>query len=79
MKYFVLLAGNGEMAPWDQLTPEQQEADMAEHIAFDEACTARPNVEILSGEALNDGSTATTLRLRSSASISRFPPTADGE
>lgn len=62
VKYFVLLAGFGEMAPWDELTPEEQEAGMAKHVAFDEACGARPGVEILGGEALGDGSMATTLR-----------------
>lgn len=64
MKYFVLLAGYGEMTPWDELTPTEQEAAMAEHGAFDEACAERPGVEILSAEALGDGSMATTLRTR---------------
>ena len=64
MKYFVLLAGYGEMTGWDGLTAEQQEAEMAKHVAFDEACAARPGVEIVSAEALGDGSTATTLRTR---------------
>lgn len=64
MKYFVLLASYGEMAAWDQLTPEQQEAGMAQHIAFAEACGAREGVELLSGEALAESSLATTLRTR---------------
>lgn len=64
MKYFVLLAGYGEMTPWDELTSAEQEAGMAKFVAFDEACAARPGVEILSGEALGDGSMATTLRTR---------------
>ena len=64
MKYSVLLAGQGELPPWDQLTPEEQEAGMAKHAAFDEACAARPEVEIVSAEALGDGSMATTLRTR---------------
>ncbi|MFV0525004.1 MAG: YciI family protein [Acidimicrobiales bacterium] len=64
MKYFVLLAGYGEMPAWDQQTPEEQEAGMAKLGAFDEACASRAGVEILSGEALGDGSTATTLRTR---------------
>ncbi len=64
MKYFVLLAGYGEMAPWEELTPEEQEAGMAEHVAFDEACTARSDVEMLGGEALAGGDMATTLRTR---------------
>ena len=64
MKYFVLLAGMGEMKPWDELTPEEQNASMAEHVAFDEACATQPGVDIVGGEALGDGSTATTLRTR---------------
>ena len=64
MKYFVLLAGYGEMPGWDELSPEEQEAGMAKHMAFDEACAAKPGVEMLGGEALGDGSMATTLRTR---------------
>jgi hypothetical protein len=64
VKYFILLAGYGEMVSWDQLSPEAQEAGMAKHAAFDEACVARTGVEILSAEALGEGSMATTLRTR---------------
>lgn len=64
MKYFVLLAGDGEMTPWDQLSAEEHDAAMAKHIAFGEACDAHPDVEIVGGEALGDGSVATTLRTR---------------
>lgn len=67
VKYFVLLAGCGEMPGWDELTPEEQESGMAQHVAFDEACAARDGVAIVSAEALGDGSTATTLRTRSGA------------
>jgi hypothetical protein len=64
MKYFVLLAGFGDLPSWEELTVEEQEAQMAQLGAFDEACAARPGVEMLSAEALGDGSTATTLRTR---------------
>jgi hypothetical protein len=64
MKYFVLLAGFGELPSWDELTAEQQEAQMAQLGAFDEACAARPEVKLLSSEPLGDGSMATTLRTR---------------
>lgn len=64
MKYFVLLAGYGEMPGWEVLTPEEQEAGMAKHVAFDEACAGRDGVEMVSAEALGDGSMATTLRTR---------------
>lgn len=53
MKYFVLLAGYGEMPRWGALTAEQQEAGMTKHAAFHEACAARPGVELLGGEALS--------------------------
>jgi hypothetical protein len=64
VKYFVLLAGFGELPAWDDLSEQEQEAQMGELGAFDEACAARPGVEIVSAEALGDGSTATTLRTR---------------
>lgn len=64
MKYFVLLAGYGEMPLWEELSAEDQEAGMAKHVEFDEACAARSGVEMLGGEALGDGSMATTLRTR---------------
>lgn len=64
MKYFVLLAGYGDMPPWEDLTAEEQEAGMAAHGAFAEACASRDEVEMLGGEALGEGSMATTLRTR---------------
>jgi hypothetical protein len=64
MKYFVLLAGNGDVGPWEKLSPEEQGATMAKFGSFDEACAERPGVELLGGEALEDGSVATTLRTR---------------
>jgi len=64
MKYFVLLAGFGELSSWDELTGEEQEAQMAKLGAFDEACASRPGVVIESEAPLGDGSTATTLRTR---------------
>lgn len=64
MKYFVLLATDSDAGPWDQLTPEQQQAEMEKHGAFAEAIEAHEGTEIVGGEALGDGSTATTLRTR---------------
>lgn len=64
MKYFVLLAGYGEMPRWDAMSPEEQEACIAAHVAFDSACTDRPDVEIVNSDALGEGSMATTLRTR---------------
>lgn len=64
MKYFVLLAGYGDMPLWDDLTPEEQEAGMAAHGSFAEACAERAGVELVGGEALGEGSLATTLRTR---------------
>ena len=65
MKYFVMLAGDGDVGSWDKLTAEEQQAVMAQFGAFDEACEQRPGVELLGGEALEGGTTATTLRTRS--------------
>ena len=64
VKYFVLLAGYGELPLWDELTAEEQEGQIAQLSAFGEACAVRPGVEILSDAPLGDGSTATTLRTR---------------
>lgn len=64
VKYFVLLAGYGEMPGWDELTPDEQEAGMAKHVAFDEACANKSDVELVGGEALAEGSMATTLRTK---------------
>ena len=77
MKYFVLLAGYGEMPLWEELTPEQQQAGMEQHVAFDEACAEREGVEMLGGEALGDGSTATTLRTRGGESTITDGPFAE--
>jgi hypothetical protein len=64
MKYFILLAGNGELGAFDQLTEDEQAQQFAKHEAFDAACADKPGVEMLGGEALGDGSMATTLRTR---------------
>ncbi len=63
MKYFVMLAGHDRTTgPFEQLTPEQQQAEMEKHGAFGEACEQRDGVEMVGGEALGDGSMATTIR-----------------
>jgi hypothetical protein len=62
MKYFVLLAGYGELPGWDELSPEEQQASMEQHNAFGRACEERAGVTMVVGEALGDGTTATMLR-----------------
>jgi hypothetical protein len=62
VKYFVLLAGYGELPTWDELTPEEQAAGMERHFEFGRVCDERAGVAIVAGEALGDGSTATTMR-----------------
>lgn len=69
MKYFVLLAGYGEMPLWDDLSPEEQEEGMARHHAFAAACAGRAGVEIVGGEALGGPSSASTLRTNSSGEM----------
>jgi len=67
MKYFVLLAGDGELPPWNEMSAEEQEAGMIKHGDFTRACADRSGVEMVGGEALGDGSMATTLRTRGGA------------
>jgi len=64
MKYFVMLAADGDVGDWDKLSPEEQQAVMGQFAAFDAACEQRAGVELLGGEALEGGATATTLRTR---------------
>ena len=64
MKYFVLLATDSDEGSWDEMTPDQQQAEMEKHGAFAEAIAAHADTEIVGGEALGDGSMATTLRTR---------------
>jgi hypothetical protein len=64
MKYFVLLAGYGELPLWDDLSAEEQAAGLERHEAFAQACADRDGVSMLGGEALGDGAAATTLRTR---------------
>lgn len=64
MKFFVLLAGYGEMPLWSELTPEQQQEGMAAHGAFAKACAEHEGAEMLAGEALTGGEDARTLRTR---------------
>lgn len=67
MEYFVLLAGLGETPPCGELSEAEMEAQMAQLGAFDEACAAHPDVEVLGAEAVGDATTAITLRTRGGA------------
>lgn len=64
MKHLVLLMGYGEMPPWDELSEEEQAADMARFEEFGAACDARDGVQILAGEALGSSADATVVRTR---------------
>lgn len=64
MKYLVLLIGDGEMPAWDTQSPEEQGAAMQRFADFDAACEAREGVEILAGEALAPGPSATVMTTR---------------
>jgi hypothetical protein len=61
VKYFVMLASEG--IQWEELSPEEQQADMERLEEFDRVCGARDGVEILASEALDGGATATTVRI----------------
>lgn len=62
MKYVVLLMSMGELPPWEELTPEQQAADLQRHVDFGEACQEREGVQILAGEALDGVPTVVRVR-----------------
>jgi hypothetical protein len=61
MRYFVMLAAEGTQ--WDDLSPEEQEADMERLSEFDQVCAAREGVTILASEALDSATTSTTMRI----------------
>jgi hypothetical protein len=61
MKYFVMLAA--ERMQWDELSPEEQQADMERLEEFDRVCGAREGVAILASEALESATTSTTVRI----------------
>lgn len=67
MKYLVLLIGEGDLPPWDELSPQEQAAGMEKFGAFAAACAARDGVSILGGEALAPASAATVMRTRGGA------------
>ena len=62
MKYLLMLTGDGAVPQWSTLTPDEQAVLRVRFEEFGAACAAAPGVEILSGEALLPGSTATTIR-----------------
>jgi len=64
VKYLVLLIGDGELKPWPEHTPEEQQDVMRQFEAFHAAVAARDGVEILAGEALSGPAHATTIRTR---------------
>jgi hypothetical protein len=61
VKYFVMLASEGTQ--WDDLTPDEQQADFQRLEEFDRVCAARDRVEILASEALDSAATSTTIRI----------------
>ncbi|WP_454294369.1 YciI family protein [Salana multivorans] len=63
MRYVVLL---GEYVDpnrsWENLSEEEQGAELGRHEAFAEAVAAREGCELIGGEALTGGDSATVLR-----------------
>ena len=81
MKYLVLLIGEGELTPWNELSETEQQAGMQKFHDFAAACRARDGVQILAGEALAGPSSATTLRtkaVRSWSPRARTPRSSKG-
>jgi len=77
MKYFMLLANSSELPEWTELSAEEQQAEMAKHGAFAEACEAAAGVEIVGGEALDEADTATTVRTRDGELVTTDGPFAE--
>ncbi|MFK1433912.1 YciI family protein [Pseudomonas aeruginosa] len=68
MKYMLLLTGDGDVPAWDGLNESEQAALMERFEQFQSECTAR-GVEILAGEALENGESATTVRRSGGARV----------
>lgn len=63
MKYVAMLVDyNDPDYSWETASEDDQQAEMAAHGAFDEAVAAREGCEILAGEALTGGDSATVIR-----------------
>lgn len=70
MRYAVLLADYREGDPtWDEMDDAQRATSHDQHIAFADACTAHPEVEIVGGEALAAGDAATTMRTAADGTV----------
>ena len=61
MKYMLLLTGDGDVPAFDGLSEAEQAALMERFEQFQTECASR-GAEILAGEALTPGETATTIR-----------------
>lgn len=61
MKYVVLLVDYADKR-WEDLTEDEQGQWMGRHEEFDNAVAAREGCEIVAGEALTGGESATVLR-----------------
>lgn len=61
MKYMLLLTGDGDVPAWNGLSESEQAALMERFEQFQVECDAR-GVEILAGESLETGESATTIR-----------------
>lgn len=68
MKYLLLLTGDGDVPAWDGLSEAEQAALMERFEQFQVECDAR-GVEILAGEALKTGESATTVRRSGGARV----------
>ncbi|MFC4224339.1 YciI family protein [Lysinibacter cavernae] len=68
MKYLLLLTGDGDVPAWDGLSEAEQAALIERFEQFENACATR-GVEILAGEALETGESATTVRRSGGARV----------
>lgn len=77
MKFLVLLFDEGGVQPWEEMLSQEQDAAMAAHSAFGAACADADGVQIITGEALGDAGTVTTVRHDAGARVVTAGPYAE--
>jgi hypothetical protein len=73
MQYMLLIYGSGD--GWEALTPEQQKEIGTAYFAFSEELQA--SGKMVSGDALQDTSTATSVRVRGGETLTTDGPFAE--
>lgn len=78
MQYLIMLMGDGEMPPWEEMSEQEQAEVMRRFEAFAEACAARDGVELLAEAELAGPEQARSLRVRDGELLVTEGPYAEG-